>query len=129
MDICLLKSKSIEDINSMQAIENLATQLIQQKDADGDGSLSIEETGFPQQIQDKLDLDGNGKLNEEEVKNGIAGIKDAIFNFTDFARAVQNNPPDMNQFKDLLSGMSSTAKEPEGMAAFNKSMNSLLNQK
>ena len=38
-----------------------------EKDSDGDGGLNVEETGFSQEIFDKLDTDGDGLLTEAEL--------------------------------------------------------------
>lgn len=38
-----------------------------EKDSDGDGGLNVEETGFSQEVFDKLDADGDGLLTEAEL--------------------------------------------------------------
>ena len=49
-------------------LSQAVARLIQEKDGDGDGKLSLKEFGGNKEVFARLDLDGDGRLDANEIK-------------------------------------------------------------
>lgn len=58
---------------SMQSggAENLAQSILSDKDEDGDGSLSLDESGLDEELFSAFDADGDGTLSSEEISEAV----------------------------------------------------------
>lgn len=51
--------------------EELSSQMLAENDADGDGVLSVDETGLSDEVFAELDADGDGFVSPEELANSV----------------------------------------------------------
>lgn len=58
----------------MGSIEEMTKRLIQDKDEDGNGTLSLTELGISEAAFQKADTNGDGELNSSELMNGAQAI-------------------------------------------------------
>ncbi|MDR1946553.1 MAG: hypothetical protein LBQ51_05245 [Desulfovibrio sp.] len=58
---------------------NLAAELFSDLDSDGDGKVSLEESGLDQQTYDALDTDRDGTVSSEELENALELQRSALF--------------------------------------------------
>ncbi len=63
----LLQTRSVSQSDQSDMAKQFASRLVQDRDADGDGSLSSEEIGVEQDLLSQADTDGDGKLSESEL--------------------------------------------------------------
>jgi len=67
--------QSLKEGNSSGRI---ATSIVQEQDADGDGLLSLDETGMDEEIFGEVDADGDGYVSAEELSAGIEQAAERI---------------------------------------------------
>jgi len=61
----------MQSVGEGKSSEDIAASLIKGKDADGDGALSLDESGLGEKLFGQLDADGDGSLTSEETADGI----------------------------------------------------------
>ena len=62
-----------------QTQDNLASKLFGDLDSDGDGTLSLSETGLSENLYSNLDTDGDGTVTQTELQKGIETQRNAMF--------------------------------------------------
>ena len=62
-----------------QAQDNLASKLFGDLDSDGDGTLSLSETGLSKDLYSNLDVDGDGTVTQTELQKAIETQRNAMF--------------------------------------------------
>lgn len=62
-----------------QAQDNLASKLFGDLDSDGDGTLSLSETGLSKDLYSNLDTDGDGLVTQTELQKAIETQRNAMF--------------------------------------------------
>ena len=62
-----------------QTQDNLAGKLFGDLDSDGDGTLSLSETGLSEDLYSNLDTDGDGSVTQAELQKGIETQRNAMF--------------------------------------------------
>ena len=62
-----------------QSQDNLAGKLFGDLDSDGDGTLSLSETGLSKDLYSKMDTDGDGSVSQEELQKAIETQRNAMF--------------------------------------------------
>lgn len=62
-----------------QAQDNLAGKLFGDLDSDGDGTLSLSETGLSKDLYTNLDTDGDGSVTQTELQKAIETQRNAMF--------------------------------------------------
>ena len=62
-----------------QAQDNLASKLFGDLDSDGDGTLSLSETGLSKDLYSNLDTDGDGTVTQTELQKAIETQRNAMF--------------------------------------------------
>lgn len=62
-----------------QSQDNLAGKLFGDLDSDGDGTLSLSETGLSKDLYSKLDADGDGTVTQTELQKAIETQRNAMF--------------------------------------------------
>jgi len=60
------------------SLEEMAARLIEDKDTDGNGSLSTDELSISQEAFAQADTDGNGQLDSKELTAGVETIAKEI---------------------------------------------------
>lgn len=87
----------------------IASNVIQKKDADGDGVLSIDEMG---KIADKfteIDADGDGLVTEDEILSDLASRLEE----RGLIPPMNGEKPNINQLKSMLSQMGISNSDDE----------------
>jgi Ca2+-binding EF-hand superfamily protein len=59
--------------------EDLSTALFNDSDADGDGKVSMQESGLSRQAFDALDADQDGNVSQEELGEALQLLRSALF--------------------------------------------------
>lgn len=104
--------------NTNDYMDKLADKIIAQKDADGDGYISIEEAKLPKEIFSFIDRDGNNKVDKTELKNASGQIQNSVMSLSELLIQSDKGPaPDklqslMSNLKNANS-IASTAKAQE----------------
>ena len=62
-----------------QSQDNLAGKLFGDLDSDGDGTLSLSETGLSKDLYSKMDADGDGSVSQTELQKAIETQRNAMF--------------------------------------------------
>ena len=62
-----------------QSQDNLAGKLFGDLDSDGDGTLSLSETGLSKDLYSKMDSDGDGAVSQTELQKAIETQRNAMF--------------------------------------------------
>ena len=62
-----------------QSQDNLAGKLFGDLDSDGDGTLSLSETGLSKDLYSKMDTDGDGSVSQTELQKAIETQRNAMF--------------------------------------------------
>ena len=62
-----------------QSQDSLAGKLFGDLDSDGDGSLSLSETGLSKDLYSKIDADGDGSVTQSELQKAIETQRNAMF--------------------------------------------------
>ena len=62
-----------------QSQDNLAGKLFGDLDSDGDGTLSLSETGLSKDLYSNLDTDGDGSVTQTELQKAIETQRNAMF--------------------------------------------------
>ena len=62
-----------------QTQDNLASKLFGDLDSDGDGTLSLSETGLSKDLYSNLDTDGDGLVTQTELQKAIETQRNAMF--------------------------------------------------
>ena len=62
-----------------QSQDNLAGKLFGDLDSDGDGTLSLSETGVSKDLYSKMDSDGDGAVSQTELQKAIETQRNAMF--------------------------------------------------
>ncbi len=61
----------MQSIGNGKSADQIASSIMTEKDADGDGALSLDETGLDETIFGQMDADGDGSLSTEELGDGV----------------------------------------------------------
>lgn len=61
---------------------DLASKIMEEKDSDADGLLSIEEIGLSEEAFSNLDLNGDGSVSSDELQESISSMLDGMKNQT-----------------------------------------------
>ena len=62
-----------------QSQDSLAGKLFGDLDSDGDGSLSLSETGLSKDLYSKIEADGDGSVTQSELQKAIETQRNAMF--------------------------------------------------
>ncbi len=101
--------------------KNLAAQMIEENDEDGDGALSVSETGLSDDAFNALDTDGDGILSSEETSAGVLAQNEDL-------RSLAPPPPfemGSEEESDFLSTAGSQASQ-QGYATYQNAMESFM---
>jgi len=101
--------------------KNLASQMIENNDEDGDGALSLAETGMDEDAFGALDTDGDGVLSTEEASAGVLAENEDL-------RSLAPPPPfDMGsqEESDFMESVSSLTSQ-QGYTTYQSAMESFM---
>ena len=100
-----------------QSQDDLSGKLFGDLDSDGDGLLSLGETGLSSELYNKIDADGDGSISQTELQQAIETQRNAMFTnmqmgqSQDASQTTSTTPPSA---QDLLSAIMS-GQVPGGM--------------
>ena len=99
-----------------QSQDNLASKLFGDLDSDGNGALSLDESGLSSDLYKKLDTDGDGSVSQTELQKAIETQRNAMFTNMQMgqSQAAQTAASTQPTAKDLLSAIMS-GQVPGGM--------------
>ncbi len=99
-----------------QSQDNLSGKLFGDLDSDGNGLLSLDETGLSGELYNKLDTDGDGAVSQTELQKAIETQRNAMFTSMQMgqSQAAQTAASTQPTAKDLLSAIMS-GQVPGGM--------------
>lgn len=95
-----------------QAQGKLAGKLFGDLDSDGDGTLSLSETGLSKDLYSKMDADGDGSVSQTELQKAIETQRNAMFTSMQLGQSQTDSTTDMSSTgkpsaKDMLSAIMS----------------------
>lgn len=95
-----------------QAQDNLASKLFGDLDSDGDGTLSLSETGLSKDLYSNLDTDGDGTVTQTELQKAIETQRNAMFTSMQLGQSQTGSSTDatatgLPNAQDLLSSIMS----------------------
>ena len=99
-----------------QSQDNLSSKLFGDLDSDGDGLLSLDESGLSSELYNKMDSDGDGSVSQEELQKAIETQRNAMFTNMQMGQSqtTQTGTSTQPTAKDLLSAIMS-GQVPGGM--------------
>ena len=95
-----------------QTQDNLASKLFGDLDSDGDGTLSLSETGLSENLYSNLDTDGDGTVTQTELQKGIETQRNAMF-----------TSMQLGQSQTMSSMASSSSAQPSAQEMLSSIMN------
>lgn len=95
-----------------QTQDNLASKLFGDLDSDGDGTLSLSETGLSEDLYSNLDTDGDGTVTQTELQKGIETQRNAMF-----------TSMQLGQSQTMSSMASSSSAQPSAQEMLSSIMN------
>lgn len=110
-----------------QTQDNLAGKLFGDLDSDGDGTLTLSETGLSKDLYSKIDADGDGTVTQTELQKAIETQRNAMFTSMQLGQSQTGSATDTSTTgqptaKDLLSSIMS-GQVPGGMHGAGKGKN------
>ena len=92
-----------------QSQDNLASKLFGDLDSDGNGALSLDETGLSGDLYNKIDTDGDGAVSQTELQKAIETQRNAMLTNMQMgqSQAAQTAAATQPTAKDLLSAIMS----------------------
>lgn len=95
-----------------QTQDNLASKLFGDLDSDGDGTLSLSETGLSKDLYSNLDTDGDGLVTQTELQKAIETQRNAMFTSMQLGQSQTGSSTDATSTgqpnaQDLLSSIMS----------------------
>ncbi len=110
-------------MNSTQMATSLASSILEAADADGDGYLTIEESGQSEEVFTRFDTDADGLLSQEELVAGLqadmeslaSGVTDTSTLFDLSAAGLQ--APSSSETDESNESPSATASTNRGLAS------------
>lgn len=97
---------------------DLASKVLQNQDSDGDGALSVQETGLESDEFNTLDTDGDGSVSADELTAGIEARQSELFSAG--PPAFQGVQPESatNSEEDLLAAVLDALKQHDAANAY-----------
>ena len=99
-----------------QSQDNLSSKLFGDLDSDGNGQLSLDESGLSSELYNKMDTDGDGSVSQTELQKAIETQRNAMFTNMQMgqSQAAQADASTQPTAKDLLSAIMN-GQVPGGM--------------
>ena len=113
----------MKNSSESQSQDNLAGKLFGDLDSDGDGTLSLSETGLSKDLYSKMDTDGDGSVSQTELQKAIETQRNAMFtsmqlgqsqtaSSTDATSTAQPNAQSL--LSSIMNGQKPSASETQG---------------